>query len=101
NLFLFPTTSTSFYKYNKGWKNVYLHELPKKTREQIKKTFLRVFEEIGYKHPKKIYGKLIEDRGTQVTFSALGQDVVKVLGKKGVELKEKWKLEHTPTKLKI
>ena len=23
NLFLFPTTATSFYRYNNGWKNVY------------------------------------------------------------------------------
>jgi phosphomannomutase len=101
NLFLFPTTSTAFYRYDRGWKNVYLHELTKLERQKIKKTFESVFKEIGYQHPKKTYGKIIEDRGTQVTFSALGQDVVKVLGKKGIDLKERWKHEHTDTKLKI
>src|SRR6185369_17189698 len=90
NLFLFPTTSTSFYRYDNGWKLIYYHPLTKQQRKKIKKTFQQVFKEIGYRHPKKVYGKLIEDRGTQVTFSALGQDVVKVLGKKGVDLKEKW-----------
>lgn len=101
NLFLFPTTSTAFYKYKGGWKKVYSHELSKIERTKIKKTFEKVLKEIGYKHPEKTYGKIIEDRGTQITFSALGQDIVSVLGKKGIELKEEWKHKNTPTKLKI
>lgn len=101
NLFLFPTTSTSFYRYKHGWKKVYALKLSRQEARQIKKAFQEVFDEIGYTHPKKIYGMVIEDRGTQVTFSALGQDVVKVLGKKGVALKEKWKHENMETKMKI
>lgn len=101
NLFLFPTTSTSFYKYNKGWKRVYVHALSATERSKIKATFNRVFQEIGYKHPKKTYGRIIEDRGTQVTFSVFGQDIVTALGKKGVAIKEKWKHEHTDTKMLI
>jgi HAD superfamily hydrolase (TIGR01484 family) len=102
NLFLFPATSTTFYRYNKSWKNIYAHQLSKEERKKIKETFKKVFKEIGYNHPKKTYGQIIEDRGTQVTFSALGQDVVKILGrKKGVALKDKWRDENTPLKLKI
>ncbi|HEX3095496.1 MAG TPA: HAD-IIB family hydrolase [Patescibacteria group bacterium] len=101
NLYLFPTTATAFYRYNSGWKNVYLHQLTKEERSLIKKTFQKVFKEIGYKHPKKTYGPVIEDRGTQVTFSALGQEVVSVLGKKGLKMKDDWRDEHTPTKMKI
>ena len=101
NLSLFPTTSTRYYRYDRGWKKVYAHELPAAQRAKIKKTFDRVFKEIGYEHPKKTYGVIVEDRGTQVTWSALGQDVVKVLGKKGVALKDKWKAEYTPTKMKV
>ena len=101
NLFLFPTTSTAFYRYNKGWKKVYSRGLSKANRDKIKQTFKQVFAEIGYEHPKKTYGPVIEDRGTQVTFSALGQDIVTKLGMKGVTLKEKWKQENTPTKFKI
>jgi len=63
--------------------------------------FDKVFKEINYQKPQKTYGTIIENRGTQVTWSALGQDVVKVLGDKGVELKTKWKEENTPLKLKI
>jgi len=101
NLFLFPTTSTAFYRFNKGWKKVYSHELSRTDRSRIIKTFERVFQEIGYEHPKKTYGSVIEDRGTQVTFSALGQDIVTKLGKKGIALKEEWRHAHTPTKMKI
>ncbi|MFH1246267.1 MAG: HAD-IIB family hydrolase [Candidatus Liptonbacteria bacterium] len=102
NLFLFPTTATSFYRYKDGWKNVYAHQLSLKERSKIKQTFKDVLEEIEYVQPKKVYGKVIEDRGTQITFSALGQDVVAVLGeRKGVALKTKWKEENTDTKMKI
>ncbi len=102
NLFLFPTTSTAFYRYKGGWKQVYRLELSKRDRDRIKKAFKEVFKMAGYSHPAKVYGKVIEDRGTQVTFSALGQDVVAILGEKqGVKLKDKWKKENTPLKLKM
>jgi hypothetical protein len=102
NLFLFPTTATSFYMYKSGWKNSYALYLSGAQRDRIKKAFDRVFREIGYKHPQRIYGRVIEDRGTQVTFSALGQDVVAILGKKrGVALKEKWLRENRAIKMRI
>ncbi len=101
NLSLFPTTSTALYRYDRGWKNVYTLALPKRTRREIKKAFREVFREAGYLHPEKTYGPVIEDRGTQVTFSALGQDAVAVLGKRGVRLKEEWKKNNTPLKLRM
>jgi len=102
NLFLFPTTSTAFYRYDGGWKNIYRHTLSKEERTTIKEAFKEVLKQSGYVPPKKTYGKVLEDRGTQITFSALGQDIVAVLGKKeGVRLKEKWKNENTPMKLKM
>lgn len=101
NLFIFPTTATAFYLYKKGWKKVYALSLSKKEVAKIKDTFEKVFQEIGYQHPKKVYGELIEDRGTQVSFSVYGQDVVAVLGQKGIKMKEEWKKSHTPTKMKI
>jgi phosphomannomutase len=101
NLFLFPTTGTAFLRYGKGWRKVYEHRLSKAEVEQIMKVFQKVLKEINYEPPKKIYGKVIENRGSQVTWSALGQDVVKVLGKKGIELKNKWRDENTPVKMNI
>lgn len=101
NLFIFPTTATAFYIYENSWKKVYALALSKKEVVKIKNTFERVFTEIGYRHPKKVYGELIEDRGTQVSFSVYGQDIVAVLGKRGIRMKEEWKKIHTPIKMKI
>ncbi len=101
NLSLFPTNATTFYRYRGGWKKVYRQELPLKDKRRIKEAFRLVLGELRYVPPKKTYGEIIEDRGTQITFSALGQDVVAVLGKKGVRLKEAWTKKNTPLKLKI
>lgn len=102
NLFLFPTTATSFYIYQSGWKNLYALRLSKAEKNKIRRAFRTVFKEICYRHPKKVYGKAIEDRGTQITFSALGQDVVAMLGeKRGVALKTKWLEENRDIKMEI
>jgi HAD superfamily hydrolase (TIGR01484 family) len=101
NLFLFPTTATAFYRYRGGWKNVYEMKLSKRDATQIKKAFKDVFCEVGYVPPKKVYGKVLENRGSQITFSALGQDVVSRLGKRGLALKEKWKRENFLLKSRI
>ena len=101
SLSLFPTTATSFYRYHGGWKKVYSWELSKGQRAEIKTAFKKTFKEINYQKPQKTYGPVIEDRKTQVTFSALGQDVVKVLGERGVQLKKEWKEKNTGLKMKL
>jgi len=101
NLFLFPTTATAFYRYEGGWKNVYAHTLSKAQKQSVRKAVKDVFKEIGYVPPKKTYGKTLEDRGSQMSYSFLGQDVVAQLGKKGVRLKEEWTKKNTPLKLEI
>lgn len=74
NLFLFPTSAASFYKYKNGrWQKIYSHLLSKKEKEKIIKAINQVLRKINYKKPRKTYGKLLEDRGTQITFSAIGQ----------------------------
>ncbi|HUZ92948.1 MAG TPA: HAD-IIB family hydrolase [Candidatus Paceibacterota bacterium] len=91
-LFLFPTNSTAFYRYmpDGSWRKVYSHELSRAEKKKIKAAFAAAFKKINYKHPVKTWGPVIEDRGTQITFSALGQEVVQKLGKRGLELKEEW-----------
>jgi len=101
NLFLFPTTATAFYRYQYGWQKVYEMKLSEHAVKQIKKAFKDVFREVGYVPPKKVYGKVLENRGSQITFSALGQDVVARLGKRGLALKEKWKRENLALKLRM
>lgn len=100
-LFLFPTTATAFYRYQGGWKRIYYHELSQKEKLAIRQAFPAVFKEIGYAHPQKIYGELIEDRGTQMSFSVFGQDIVAALGEKGIRMKKEWKRKYTPLKLKM
>lgn len=74
NLFLFPASATSFYqRKNKSWKKIYEKRLSSPEKKKIKKAFVRAFGEIRYRHPSKTYGKIIEDRASQITFSALGQ----------------------------
>jgi phosphomannomutase len=101
NFFLFPTTSTAFYRYRNGWKKMYAKELSKAERASIKKAFREVLREVNYIPPEKTYGAVIEDRRSQITFSALGQDIVSMLGKKGIAMKEAWTRQNTPLKFKI
>ena len=42
-------------------------------RQQIYQTFNKVFQKLNYKKPLKTYGKIFDDRQSQITFSALGQ----------------------------
>ena len=95
NLFLFPETSTAFYRYRGGWREVYKRKFSAHEKKKIMRAFRDAFREIHYVPSPKTYGKVIEDRGSQITFSALGQDVVKILGpKRGIALKEKWHREN-------
>jgi phosphomannomutase len=96
NLFLFPTTSTSFYRYRGGWNKVYRKVLTAAEKEKIMRAFEEAFQKIGYQNPKKHWGKIIEDRDSQITFSALGQ-------KAPIPAKEQWnkKKDVRPEIMKI
>lgn len=74
NLFLLPTSGGRLYKHNVGkWQLVYKNAFTAKEKNQILDAFNRAFADINYISPQKIYGKVIEDRESQMTFSALGQ----------------------------
>ena len=101
NLFLFPTTSNAFYHYKNGWKNVYNLDLSKREKKQIRAALKEALREAKYVPPKKVYGVTLEDRGTQMSWSPLGQEIVTVLGPKGIRMKEKWKEKNDPMRFKI
>ena len=95
NLFLFPTTATVFYRFNgNDWKEVYRDELTGEEKQDVLSAFERTFEELGYEHPEKTYGELIEDRGMQMTFSALGNEAP-------LELKKKWNRDNPELRPKM
>lgn len=101
-LYLFPTNSTAFYRFNNKWYEVYSHELTTQEKEKIKKAFDETFHKVGYQYPEKTYGPVIEDRDTQITFSALGQEVVAMCGEKiGVKLKEDWNKKYDDLRKKM
>ena len=91
-LHLMPTCGTRYYRYDPGrkrWHQIYAEDFSEAQKAKITKTLARVAKELGYEE-KKTWGEVIEDRGSQVTWSALGQDIVAHLGEEGVRLKEEW-----------
>ncbi len=101
NLFLFPTTANAFYRYRNGWKNVYAMRLAPREKAAIRAALRAVLKEVRYARPKKVYGAALEDRGTQMSFSPLGQDIVARLGGKGIRMKEAWKRAHDALRFRM
>lgn len=91
-LHLMPTCGTRYMKYDvakKEWEKVYAEDFTESEKQQIKDALVESVKALGYVE-KKTYGETLEDRGSQVTWSALGQDVVDHLGAEGVRVKEEW-----------
>jgi phosphomannomutase len=71
-LFILPTTGTKLYRFDDGWQIVYADAFSKEERERVQAEIDRAIEDSGL-HETKIWGERVEDRGTQITFSGLGQ----------------------------
>jgi len=90
HLHIMPTCGTRYYKYQDGdWQEIYAENFNEAEKKKIIDALNKGFDDLGYREDK-VYGETIEDRGSQVTFSVLGQDIVDVLGKEGVRQKEAW-----------
>lgn len=73
-LWLMPTTGTKLYVHRDGaWQTVYAELFDDVTKAKILKAFDESLEATGFV-PEKTWGERIEDRGSQITFSALGQE---------------------------
>lgn len=91
-LHLMPTCGTRYYRYDKtkkNWKQVYAEDFDEGQKAKIVKALKQAVDHFDMKE-KKVYGETIEDRGSQISWSALGQDIVDVLGEEGIKLKEEW-----------
>jgi len=89
-LHLMPTCGTQYYRYESGgWQQVYAENFTPDEKEKIIYALQQGIGELGLEE-EKVYGETIEDRGSQITFSALGQDIVAALGDEGVRLKAEW-----------
>lgn len=95
-LHLMPTCGTQYYRFDivaKEWHQIYAENLTESEKNKIVDALNKGFNHFGYIE-KETYGEIIEDRGSQITYSVLGQDIVDVLGKKGLKLKEEWDPEN-------
>jgi phosphomannomutase len=72
NLSLLPTCGTKFYVYRSTWEKLYSEDLTTTQKESIVSALRQATESLGFT-PDKVWGEVIEDRGSQITFSALGQ----------------------------
>lgn len=91
-LHIMPTCGTRYYTYKAKtgkWHQVYAEDFTDEEKKKIINALNKGFDDLGMRE-KETYGETVEDRGSQVTFSVLGQDIVDVLGKEGVRRKEAW-----------
>ncbi|MEO8894535.1 MAG: HAD-IIB family hydrolase, partial [Rhizomicrobium sp.] len=72
NLSLLPTCGTRFYRFNGTWQSLYAEDIAANDREKIVHALNVALNQSGFR-AKKHWGDLIEDRGSQITLSALGQ----------------------------
>ena len=72
NLSLLPTCGTKFFRYLADWKKIYSEDFTADEKAKIIASLKKAVAEAGFK-PEKVWGEVIEDRGSQITFSALGQ----------------------------
>src|SRR6202034_595442 len=93
NLSLLPTCGTKFFQYKGKWTELYSEDLTAEQRKKIIDSLNKAAGESGF-HAEKVWGEVIEDRGSQVTFSALGQQAP-------LEEKKKWDPDYAKrTKIK-
>ena len=90
NLSLLPTCGTKFYQYAGDWKKIYSEDFTAAEKAKIISSLKRALEAAGFK-VEKVWGETIEDRGSQITYSALGQQAP-------IEEKKKWDSDFTKRK---
>ena len=72
NLSILPTCGTEFFRYAGDWKKLYSEDFTPDEKAKIVAALTKAVAEAGFK-AEKVWGEVIEDRGSQITFSALGQ----------------------------
>jgi phosphomannomutase len=82
NLSLLPTCGTKFYQYKAKWELLYSEDFTDQEKKNIIGALKQAIESSAFE-AHKTWGEIIEDRGSQITFSALGQHAP-------LEDKKKW-----------
>jgi HAD superfamily hydrolase (TIGR01484 family) len=82
NLSLLPTCGTRFYRYESRWELLYSEDFTEAERKKIIDSLQQAIASTGG-GAARVWGEVIEDRGSQITLSALGQQAP-------LEEKKKW-----------
>jgi phosphomannomutase len=90
NLSLLPTCGTKFFRYTSEWKKLYSEDFTADQKTKIFASLRHAAEKAGFK-VEKTWGEVIEDRGSQITFSALGQQAP-------LDEKDKWDHDYAKRK---
>ncbi len=95
NLFVLPTSGGRMYRREEGeWRLAYEESFTEEEKDMILNAFESAFKEIGCAPPEKTYGPAIEDRGSQITFSAAGQ-------KAPLSVKEEWNRKNNAIRSRL
>ncbi len=81
-LSILPTCGTEFFQYAGEWKKLYSEDFTAAEKEMIISSVKNAIGTAGFR-VDRTWGETIEDRGSQVTYSALGQQAP-------LEEKERW-----------
>jgi HAD superfamily hydrolase (TIGR01484 family) len=81
-LSILPTCGTEFFQYTGEWKKLYSEDLTAEEKQTIVGSLKKATEKAGFS-VEKTWGETIEDRGSQITYSALGKQAP-------LKEKEKW-----------
>lgn len=75
DLHLMPTCGTRYLRYADGrWQQVYAHDLSQDEKQRATKALTDHARALGlWEDDDRVHGPRIEDRGSQITYSALGQ----------------------------
>jgi len=73
NLSILPTCGTKFFQRNGSWKELYSEDFSQEQKKKIIDALSKALSDSGIKTTQH-WGEVIEDRGSQITFSALGQE---------------------------
>ena len=90
DLALLPTCGTKFFRYEGRWERIYSEDFTNEEKTQIINSTNKALTAAGF-NADRTWGELIEDRGSQITFSALGQEAP-------LEEKERWDPDFTKRK---
>lgn len=90
DLSLLPTCGTKFYRFDSNWEKLYAEDFTVPEKEKIVSALEQVVKSTGFE-AQETWGEVIEDRGSQITFSALGQQAP-------IEVKKRWDADFSKRK---